>query len=68
MPLLADVNVATQVVAHLRAQGVDGASIFERGLARIVREDDVGPHAMLVVGAAGAGPSLQSLTLPVEER
>lgn len=33
--LLADVNVAVQVVAWLRARGVDVASVYERGLARL---------------------------------
>jgi predicted nuclease of predicted toxin-antitoxin system len=38
-PLLADVNIAVQVVAFLRAQGVDVASVYERGLAHL---DDEG--------------------------
>jgi len=37
-PFLADVNVAAQVVAFLRAHGVDVASIYERGLAHLPDE------------------------------
>jgi predicted nuclease of predicted toxin-antitoxin system len=34
-PLLADVNVAAQVVAFLRVHGVDVVSLYERGLAHL---------------------------------
>ena len=34
-PLLADVNVAIQVVAFLRDSGLDVASVYERGLAHL---------------------------------
>lgn len=37
-PLLADVNIAVQVVAWLRGRGVDVASVYERGLAHF--DDD----------------------------
>ena len=32
-PLLADVNIGLPVIAFLRAEGVDVASVYERGLA-----------------------------------
>ncbi len=45
-PLLADVNVAVPVVTFLREQGVDVASLYERGLAHL---DD---EAILDLGSA----------------
>lgn len=37
--LLADANVAVEVVAYLRSRGVDVASIYERDLALLTDED-----------------------------
>ena len=37
--LLADANVAVEVVAFLRGRGVDVASIYERDLALLTDED-----------------------------
>jgi predicted nuclease of predicted toxin-antitoxin system len=34
-PLLADVNIAKQVIEFLRSEGIDVASVYERGLAHL---------------------------------